>query len=94
MSIEDLEFAEWLEKHGMVPAAPLPEQLNGLIMLLTDGLGSADMRDFLTEFLRELVQVDPDMSLKAFADLVRDGLNADLSKPGGGFLEAGTHRIN
>jgi hypothetical protein len=94
MTIEDLEFAEWLEKHGMVAAAPLPEQLNGLIMLLTDALASSDMREFLTTFLQELVQADPEMSLKTFADLVRDGLNADLSKPGGGFLEAGTHRIN
>ena len=87
MTIEDLEFAEWLEKHGMVVAAPLPEQLNGLIMLLTDALASSDMREFLTTFLQE-------MSLKTFADLVRDGLNADLSKPGGGFLDPGTHRIN
>jgi hypothetical protein len=94
MTIEDLEFAEWLEKHGMVAAAPLPEQLNGLIMLLTDALASSDMREFLTTFLQELVQADPEMSLKTFADLVRDGLNADLSKPGGGFLDPGTHRIN
>jgi len=94
MTIGDLEFNEWLEKHGMVAAAPLPEQLNGVIMLLTDALASSDMREFLTTFLQELVQTDPEMSLKTFADLVRDGLNADLTDPSGGFLKPGRHRIN
>jgi hypothetical protein len=93
-TIQDLEFDAWMERHGMVAAAPLPAQLNGLIMLLTDALASSDMREFLSTFLQELVATDPDMSLKTFANLVRDGLNADLTKPGGGFLEPGTYRIN
>jgi len=87
-------FERWLNEHGMESAAPLPDLLNGLIMLVTEGLGSQDMREFLTEFLRELVQVNPDMSLKEFAALVRDGLNADLTKPGGGFLPFGEIRIH
>jgi hypothetical protein len=93
-TIQDLEFDAWMERHGMVAAAPLPAQLNGLIMLLVDNLASSDMREFLSTFLQELVATDPDMSLKTFANLVRDGLNADLTKPGGGFLEPGTYRIN
>jgi len=93
-TIADLEFDAWLEQHGMVAAAPLPNILNGLILLLVDNLASQDMREFLTEFLRELVQAKPDMSLSEFAELLRDGLNADLTKPGGGFLEPGRYRIN
>jgi hypothetical protein len=93
-TIQDLEFDKWLADHGMVAAAPLPEQLNGLILLLVDSLASQDMREFLTTFLQELVATEPDMSLKTFANLVRDGLNADLSDPSGGFLKPGRHRIN
>ena len=89
-AIDDLEFEQWMNEHGMEVAAPLPDLLNGLIMLITDALGSHDMREFLREFLRELVQVEPDMPLLSFAGLVRDGLNADLTKLGGGFLPEGT----
>jgi len=94
MSISDLEFNEWLREHGMEPAAPLTDKVAGLIYLVVEGLGSKDMREFLGTFLSESVQMEPEMSLNDFAELVVKGLNADLSDPSGGFLKPRIYRIN
>ena len=80
MSMIGPEFEDWLREHGMVPAAPLPDKINGLILLIADAI-SRGRRAYLTEYLRELAQAEPDMPLSQFATHVQEALTVDLDNP-------------